>query len=250
MENYQKALAIRLEANGQEHSSTGNTYHNIGIILSAQGKYEKAMEIYKKALAIYLKAAGPNHPITGMTYYSIGRVLYHQKKYKKAMENLQKALAIELKVNGPSHPDNGMTYQCIGEVLQKQSKHIEANAWFKEALRVKQNGHGPSGHPNNIAMIYDFIVKELIRNGKMDDAMNLLDQAIGILLKNSKEGHPDLALMYIQKADLLRAKFRNEDAAEMYDKAIAIRKQIFGEGHCLVDEVVHKKSELPQEQGT
>jgi hypothetical protein len=34
---------------GAEHSSVGNTYNNIGLLLEEQGKNEDALECYKKA---------------------------------------------------------------------------------------------------------------------------------------------------------------------------------------------------------
>mmetsp|Transcript_2223 Transcript_2223/g.5013 ORF Transcript_2223/g.5013 Transcript_2223/m.5013 type:complete len:100 (+) Transcript_2223:161-460(+) len=95
-------------------------------------------------------------------------------------------------------------------------------------------------------MIYNSIAKDLAQGDKHDEAAELLSKAVEIQLVNSQEDHPDLATIYITMADLLlknQSKFN--DAAEFYDKALAIRRKVFGEGHPFVDEVLRKTSELP-----
>lgn len=61
MQQLQAALAVKLDVLGLEHTSTGDTYHCIGHVLSDQGKCAEAMQQFQTALEIKLNALGPEH---------------------------------------------------------------------------------------------------------------------------------------------------------------------------------------------
>ncbi len=60
--NSEKLLAITLKVHGDQHSSTGTAYNNLGMVWRNKGEYDKAIEYYEKSLAINLKVRGKEHP--------------------------------------------------------------------------------------------------------------------------------------------------------------------------------------------
>lgn len=43
----------------------------------------------------------------------------------------------------------------------------------------------------------------------------------------------------------MKSKAKFDDSTELFDKALSIRRNVFGEDHPDVDEVLQKRSELP-----
>ena len=59
---YQRALAIREKALGQEHPHTADILNNLATLYKKMSNYAKAEPLYQRALAIYEKGLGPEHP--------------------------------------------------------------------------------------------------------------------------------------------------------------------------------------------
>lgn len=68
LESFEKCLKIYLVTIGENHSLTGITYSNFGVVYSEMGEFEKAVENLEKALTIKLTTVGKNNFSTGETY--------------------------------------------------------------------------------------------------------------------------------------------------------------------------------------
>ena len=72
----QKGQAIRLNALGENHVDTAESYDNIGSTMYAMDDLEGALAMTERALTVEVKAQGEGHPVTALSYNSIGRILY------------------------------------------------------------------------------------------------------------------------------------------------------------------------------
>jgi len=64
LQSKQRALDIRLKLFGEEHPSTADSYHSLGITQHEQGDFSSARQSKKRALDIRLKLSGEEHPST------------------------------------------------------------------------------------------------------------------------------------------------------------------------------------------
>ena len=126
--NSEKLLAITLKVHGDQHSSTGTAYNNLGMVWRNKGEYDKAIEYYEKSLAIKLKVHGDQHPSMGTVYNNLGSVWSDKGEYDKAIEYYEKSLAINLKVRGKEHPEVTKlmfrTAQCYQELAENDKALI------------------------------------------------------------------------------------------------------------------------------
>ncbi|CAF1391275.1 unnamed protein product [Didymodactylos carnosus] len=112
LENYEKALEIRLTSIPSNHPTLATTYSEIGAACAKKGayddaldNYEKALEIsltslpsnipalptsYTTALEISLKSLASNHPLLAAIHNHIGSVYAGKHRYHKALENYGK----------------------------------------------------------------------------------------------------------------------------------------------------------------
>jgi tetratricopeptide (TPR) repeat protein len=61
---YIRALQGYEEALGPDHTSTLDTFHNLGVLYRDQGKLAEAEKMYIRALQGYEEALGPDHRST------------------------------------------------------------------------------------------------------------------------------------------------------------------------------------------
>ena len=71
-----KGLAIRMNALGEDHVDTAESYNNIGSTMYAMNDLEGALAMTERALTVEVKALGEGHPVTALSYNNIGRILY------------------------------------------------------------------------------------------------------------------------------------------------------------------------------
>ena len=74
LEYYEKSLKINIATLGEQHSSTGDSYNNIGLIYYSMGQYQKALEYHENSLKINIATIGERHSSTGDSYNNIGSV--------------------------------------------------------------------------------------------------------------------------------------------------------------------------------
>ncbi|CAJ1941005.1 unnamed protein product, partial [Cylindrotheca closterium] len=93
---------------------------------------------------------------------------------------------------------------AFGEVLQQLGRIEESSVQFEKALSIFRNNLGDN-HPR-VAMVYNFIAKDLAQTGHQNKAVELLEKAVKIQLKNSRDDHPDLAKIYATMSDISNAE--------------------------------------------
>ncbi|MEQ9548660.1 MAG: tetratricopeptide repeat protein [Coleofasciculus sp. G3-WIS-01] len=59
-----EALALYKRLLGKNHPDVATSLHNLALLYSSQGRYEKAESLYLEALAIVDRTLGSNHPHT------------------------------------------------------------------------------------------------------------------------------------------------------------------------------------------
>jgi tetratricopeptide (TPR) repeat protein len=148
LQYFQKALAIRLAAFGENHPDVAMSYHNIGVVYNQQGRYTEALQHFQKALAIQLAAFGENHPDVALSYNNMGAVYESQgaealQHFQKALEALKGSNMKRQKVTikrlqgrylealqhprlaafGENHPYVARIYKNIGNVYSSQERY-------------------------------------------------------------------------------------------------------------------------------
>jgi len=69
----------------EEHSSTAESYHSLGLTQHAQGEFSTALESTQRALDIKLKLFGEEHSTTADSYHSLGDTHHEQGDFSAAL---------------------------------------------------------------------------------------------------------------------------------------------------------------------
>jgi tetratricopeptide (TPR) repeat protein len=217
--------------------------NNLGVVLSAEAKYDEAEALFRQALAINDAAAGLD---MAECLNNLGSLYYLQGKYIEAEAVLNRALAIYGKTLGPDHPNVATGLNNLAAVYKLQGKYSKAEPLYRRALRIDEQVLG-SGHPNvardshNLAMLYK-------SQGKYSDAEPLFRRAITIHEKTGPE-HPDLADNLSGLAELLVSQGKYDMAEPLYQRALKIAENSLGPDHPNVSAIVNNLALLYKQQG-
>jgi predicted TPR repeat methyltransferase len=128
---------------------TENNYkmhHNLGSILSAQGKLDEAIRHYRRALQIW--------PSYAQAYNNLGNMLSAQGKLDEATRHYRRALEIR--------PDSVEVHNNLGSVLAMQGKLDEAIRHYRRALEIRPDS--VQAHRN--------LERALAEQGKLEQAID------------------------------------------------------------------------------
>jgi len=229
IEFHNKALTIRLDTLGDNHSSTATTYNNLGIAWSNKGDYDKAIEFYNKALTIYLDTLGDNHPSMANTYNNLGIAWRNKGEYDKAIEFYNKALTIKLDTLGDNHPSTANTYNNLGLVWGDKGDYDKAIEFYNKDLTITLAILGDN-HPST-ADTYNNLGLAWYSKGNYDKAIEFYNKALTIKLDTLGDNHPSTAETYNNLGLAWRNKGDYDKAIEFHNKALTIKLDTLGDNH-------------------
>lgn len=158
LECYVRALTIRENELGKEHTEVAATLHNLGVVLEKLSDHSEALDSLHRALVIREKQLGPLHPQTARTLHSIGIVYSQLLDYSSALEFYQRALAICEKSPGEG-THAAATLNNMGVVYAKLGDTEAALQHHQQALAIQDRILGPN-HCDTVATRYNLNVLE------------------------------------------------------------------------------------------
>lgn len=165
------------EAMSKEYSSLyhdlpyelGLSYQLFANIYSAQGNFEKAIELRQAGINIHEASSHTEDLIIEFSdlatdYKNLGR-------YQAASEALNKGLSILKSSKNKDTFYTGVLYQKFGEIYTAMENYDSAEHYFNKALNVVTNHFGP--HNNEVADVYGsrgnfFVAKKEYETGLAD----------------------------------------------------------------------------------
>jgi len=228
IENHEKSLSVRLKVHGDQHSSTGESFNNLGILLSDNGNFDKSMEYLEKSLSINLKVHGNQHPLTAITYNNLGYI-WSDKDYDKAMEYYEKSLAIDLKVYGYHHPSTAITYNNLGYEWDEKGDFDKAIYYYEKSLAIRLIVYGDV-HPE-IEQSYNNLGTACVNKGDHDKAKKYLGNSLAIKIKIHGNQHPSLGINYSNLGKLFIDIGDYDQAIKYLNKSLSINLKSYGDQH-------------------
>src|SRR5204863_1586405 len=91
---FEHALQIRRQQLGELHTSTAQSYHNLGYLLEAIGEEEGAKYAYEHALGIRQHLLTDEHRETSLTLSMLGALLTRMGYIVEGRAHLERAVAV------------------------------------------------------------------------------------------------------------------------------------------------------------
>ena len=180
--------------------------HNLGTLLTKQGKLEEAEKLYRRALKVRERVLVVFHPDTVTMVNNLGSLLHDQGKLDEAEALYRHALEGYERMVGVDHPNTLGLVNNLGRVLHDQGKLEEAEALSRRALAGTERVLGVN-HPNTLGSASN-LGALLQEQGKLEEAEVLFRRALegqervlGVDHLNTLNTRGNLGLLFIKRDD-------------------------------------------------
>ena len=242
-----RALAIREEALGPEHTDVAQSLNNLAWLHQHTGRHGEAEPLHRRALVIVEKALGPEHPGLAIQLNNLATLYQATGRHGEAEPLYQRALAIREEALGPEHPDVAQSLNNLALLHQHTGRRGEAEPLYQCALAIREKALGPE-HPdvaqslNNLAGLYR-------ATGRHREAEPLHRRALAIREEALGPEHPNVAHSLNNLSWLYQDTGRHREAEPLLQRAQAIREKIFGPEHPSVALSLNNLAELYRATG-
>jgi len=248
----QRALRVREQTRGTEHSELASLLNDLAILYREQGNYVEAQSLFLRTLHIQEQALGLEHPDVAIQLDGLANLYADQNKYEEAEPLYQRAIHIQEQVVGTEHPDVAASLNNLAELYRQQEKYEKAEPLYQRAIRIWEVKLGPE-HPHtaqgltNLAIIYGI-------QGKYGEAELLHLRALHIREQSFGPEHPEVAACLANLAALYSAQGKYTMALPLLIHALPIVAQKFGPHHSRMIalqhlyEVIQREMDVGQRQ--
>jgi len=221
---YKERLELLRSLPRPDPQAEGVTLHDMADVLWAQERREEAVELYRRAAECKRKA-GENPRDLGITLSSLGNALEQLEKYEDARGAYEERLEILKSLPERDPEAEGITLQDLGDVHRAMDQLDEAAARYRHAAEIRRELD-----PRGAKLAYSLfsLGRTLERLHALEEAQQAYEERLEILPSLAERQPQAEGVTMHDLADVLRAQWQFEEAAELYRKAIE-RKREAGE---------------------
>jgi len=214
---------------GEEHSSTADRYHTLGVTQDNLGDFNSALESQQRALDIQRKLFGEDHSSTADSYRELGITQHKLGDFNSALESKQRALDIWRKLFGEDHSSTADSYYSLG-VTQYELGDLKSALESKQcALNIRRKLFGED-HTCTAESYYSLGINQH-ELGDFNSALESHQRALEIRCKlfgedhsSTADSHHSLAVTHYDLGDFGLA-------VQFHQRALDIRGRLFGAEH-------------------
>ncbi len=142
--SYERALELADAVLGPGSAYAADVHTNLGLTLTALGRYDEAMDHLRRAMAAYGRVGAKSKQIDARL--NLGIALGAAGRLDEARAELEAVRASQVATLGPDHDDVGLTDGALGWVHGQAGRHPEAAAALARAREIHTRNLGPD-HP-------------------------------------------------------------------------------------------------------
>lgn len=226
-----KALRLREDVLGQQHSDTLTSISKVAQVLNSQGKHNEAETMHRLAFQLREEVLGQHHPDTLTSMHNLALVLTRQGKYNKAEALFRQTVLLREEILGQHHLDTLLSSSNLARVLDRQRKHKEAETIHQQTLQLRSKVFGQQ-HPHTLISMSNLALS-LEHQDKYDEAKAIYQQVLQLREKVLSQWHPDILTTMSNLARVLNKQGEHIEAKTKYQQILQLRESLLGQQHPL-----------------
>jgi CHAT domain-containing protein len=196
-ENLQVALNLFEQSGAGNSANAARTLSFLGLVYSASGKYNQALEHQLRALSLRKNLFGEIHEDVAASYNDLG-FAYSLVNADQALINYEQALAIYQKIYASDNPRIAQANINIGFIYSQLELFGDAILNFESALKIWNNIY-TDAHPNK-ALVLAYLGRTYNQMRDTKSALAYYEQALENYKGSYGDKHPDIAQTYNRMA--------------------------------------------------
>ena len=157
-------------------------------------------------------------------------VLGGKARVPESGELARRVVSIKEKALGPDHPELAASVYGLAEQLRMSGDYAAARTDYERALAIRERALGPDA-PHDLVESLRGLGTLLYKCAEYPRARALLDRALAIAEGSLGPDHPDVALVLVDIARVLRTTGDFTDGRPLLDRALAIQEKTLGSDH-------------------
>ena len=204
----------------------GSVLLNYGNQKRLTGDYAASEALLQRAVALLESAGEPASRSLAAALNNLGLVYWRQGRLRDAVKPLERALAIHMKNQGPDSSLVAYARKTLSHVHRDLGELDIAERYGQEALAVAEKLFPPN-HPF-IGTTLESLGQIAQKRGDRVKARELFERSIRSY-EGSQPNDPGLAYSLSYLAGLLREEGETKEAVRLYERALAVRRKVFGD---------------------
>lgn len=243
---YREVLEVRSRILPEGHVDRASALYALGEVLIETADYDEARSHLETALEIRETVLGPGALLVAKTLNDLARIHDHEGRVEDALRLHRRALRIRR--GRGDEVELSQTLHNLAGVLLDLDRHDEAIRMLREAVEIREAAFGDL-HPRTLASRNSLAVG-LERSGRFEEAGTVYQKVLEARRRLHPEGHPEVAVVLANLANLLLRTEGNEaEAAAMHREALETERRVRGEEHPMVGQRYHTLARAVHAQG-
>jgi len=205
-----EALALDRQMYGEKHSFVAASLMNLGVTLRLKGQFAAADSILQRALTINRALFPSPHERIAQGLGAISQTRFAMGDGKSAIEYMRQALAQYRALLGDDHLNTITTVGNLGFMLAEVGDAVEAESLSRASLAKLDSTKAQ--HRNQFYTGTLGLGKALLAQGRLDQAVPLLEGVVARTKKQFGDGHVRTGDALLTYGSALVAKRRYGDA--------------------------------------
>lgn len=245
--SYQKALTVFKSSKGDNHPSVASVLVRLADLYYKTGKLRESKSYCENAMKIYLK------PVPGTTseeiaggMTEISAIYESMNEPEESLKLLQKAMKLLEDKPGQQSTIAGIEAR-MGVMFYMIGRYGEARNSFESAVeKLRASGERKSAF---FGVVLNQMGLACVQLFKIDEAVELFEEARGILETECGPHHQDTLGVYSNLAATYDAMGRVEDAIEILEYVLKLREEKLGTANPDFEDEKNRLTELLKEAG-
>lgn len=216
---------------------TGTVLLNYGNVKRITGNYEAAEALLERAVPLLESAGEPARRSVARALHNLGLVYRQQQRAKDAVVVLERELAIWMQLQGPQSSVVASAKKQLSHVFRDLGDLDAAERYAHEALTVAEALLPPTDL--FIADTLGSLGQLAQKRGDRAKARTLYERSIASYEGAERQG-PEFAHPLRYLASLSREEGAIEEAVNLYERALAVKRKHLGDRHPEVAEFWHE----------
>ena len=237
---YEEALEIARRRFGERDTRTGGIEENLAVVLSAQGNFDKALQLMLSAAATERELIGEDNGDFPQTLNMLGNIYADAGRNSEAAATYERALAIAQRTGRGESEDAASTLSNLGSAYAGLKRYDEARTRFEQAVAIRSRLNGPDhmevAHTQTMLAMLDLDQQQPQRAERI--ARQVLEKLNGKL----PPAHRYVADAEIALGRALMAQNRGVEARPLIESALA---KVAGDD-ATVKQLTQMLAELPK----
>jgi tetratricopeptide (TPR) repeat protein len=243
----ERALAIREEQLGENHTLVAQSLNNLANLYSDMGNYSEAEPLYQRALAIREQAFGSDHPYVATVLNNLALLYKNMGNYEEAEPLYQRSLTIREQTLDSDDSRIATVLNNLAALYHDMGNYSEAESFYQRSLAIREQTLG-SNHPD-VAINLNSLALLQQTMGNYREAEPLFQRSLAIREQTLDSDHPDIATSLNNLANLYQNMGNYEEAEPLYQRALTIWEQALGSDHLNVASSLNNLASLYADMG-